>query len=163
MKGLVKVLASGLGTGFSPLAPGTVGSLLGGVVYWYAMPDHLDFRGWAAYVLIVIAGFFLGVFVSGRAEAFWGHDARRIVIDEVVGMWATMAFLPTDHGQAEALCLLLAGFLLFRGLDIWKPFPVRQSQALPGGWGVMVDDLLAAVYANLVLQLGWVLYQTLLI
>jgi phosphatidylglycerophosphatase A len=161
VKGLVKVLASGLGTGFSPLAPGTMGSLLGAVIYWYAMPDHLDFRGWALYLLLVILAFFLGVFVSGRAEAFWGHDAHRIVIDEVVGMWVTMAFLPTNHGFAQALGLLTAGFLLFRAFDIWKPFPIRSTERLPGGWGVMVDDQLAGIYANLVLQLGWYLYQTL--
>lgn len=143
MKALVRVLASGLGSGLSPLAPGTAGSLLSAVIYWF-----VDIRtGWL-YLVILIFSFFLGVFVSGQAETFWGHDAGRIVIDEVVGMWVTMTFLP------RSLLLLVIGFFLFRGLDIWKPFPIRQAQRLPGGWGVMLDDLLSGISANLLLHLG---------
>lgn len=150
MKGLVRVLASGLGTGFSPLAPGTVGSLLAAVLYWL-----IAIRSWWLYLSVLVVGMSLGVYVSGQAEILWGHDAGRIVIDEVVGMWVTMAFLP------RSFLLLASGFFLFRGLDIWKPFPIRRSQRFPGGWGVMTDDLIAGVYANLLLQLGWFLYQTL--
>ena len=143
MRGLARILASGLGTGFSPWAPGTVGSLLAAVIYWF-----VDARTWWIYLIVLILGFLLGVYVSGKAEALWGHDAGRIVIDEVVGMWVTMAFLP------KAFWLLVIGFFLFRGLDIWKPFPVRRSQRLPGGLGVMTDDLLAGCYANLLLHLA---------
>ena len=150
MKGLVRVLASGLGTGFSPLAPGTAGSLLAAVLFWL-----IAIRSWWLYLSVLVVGMSLGVYVSGQAETLWGHDAGRIVIDEVVGMWVTMAFLP------RTFLLLACGFFLFRGLDIWKPFPIRRSQRLPGGWGVMTDDLIAGVYANLILQLGWFLYQTL--
>jgi phosphatidylglycerophosphatase A len=150
VKGLVRVLASGLGTGFSPLAPGTAGSLLAALLYWL-----IAIRSWWLYLSVLVVGMFLGVYVSGQAELLWGHDAGRIVIDEVVGMWVTMAFLP------RSFLLLASGFFLFRGLDIWKPFPIRRSQRFPGGWGVMTDDLIAGVYANLLLQLGWFLYQTL--
>lgn len=146
MRGLARVLASGLGTGFSPWAPGTVGSLLAAVIYWI-----VDVRTWWIYLIVLALGFLLGVYVSGKAEALWGHDAGRIVIDEVVGMWVAMAFLP------KAFWFLVIGFFLFRGLDIWKPFPVRRSQRLPGGWGVMTDDLLAGCYANILLHLAWFL------
>ena len=81
------------------------------------------------------------------AEKDWGHDAGKIVIDEVVGMWITLWLVP------KSLMLYAIGFVLFRVFDILKPLGVRQSQKLPGGWGVMVDDLLAGVYANLILQL----------
>lgn len=144
MRGLARVLASGLGTGFSPWAPGTVGSLLAAIIYWI-----VDVRTWWIYPIVLALGFLLGVYVSGKAEVLWGHDAGRIVIDEVVGMWVAMAFLP------KAFWLLVIGFFLFRGLDIWKPFPVRRSQRLPGGWGVMTDDLLAGCYANILLHLAW--------
>jgi len=144
VRGLARVLASGLGTGFSPWAPGTVGSLLGAVIYWI-----VDVRTWWIYLIVLVLGFLLGVYVSGKAEALWGHDAGSIVIDEVVGMWVAMAFLP------KAFWLLVIGFFLFRGLDIWKPFPVRRSQRLPGGWGVMTDDLLAGCYSNFLLHLAW--------
>jgi len=144
VRGLARVLASGLGTGFSPWAPGTVGSLLAAVIYWI-----VDVRTWWIYPIVLALGFLLGVYVSGKAEALWGHDAGRIVIDEVVGMWVAMAFLP------KAFWLLVIGFFLFRVLDIWKPFPVRRSQKLPGGWGVMTDDLLAGCYANILLHLAW--------
>lgn len=146
MRGLARVLASGLGTGFSPWAPGTVGSLLAAVIYWI-----VDVRTWWIYLIVLALGFLLGVYVSGKAEALWGHDAGRIVIDEVVGMWVAMTFLP------KAFWFLVIGFFLFRGLDIWKPFPVRRSQRLPGGWGVMTDDLLAGCYANILLHLAWFL------
>lgn len=146
MKALVRVLASGLGSGFSPLAPGTAGSLLSAVIYWF-----VDIRIWWLYLVILGFSFFLGVFVSGQAEVLWGYDAGRIVIDEVVGMWVTMTFLP------RSVFLLVIGFFLFRGLDIWKPFPIRQAQRLPGGWGVMMDDLLAGICANLLLHLGGLL------
>ncbi len=146
MRGLVRVLASGLGTGFSPWAPGTAGSLLAAVIYWF-----VDVPTWWIYLTVLALGFFLGVFVSGKAEVLWGRDAGRIVIDEVVGMWVTMTFLP------RAFWLLALGFFLFRGLDIWKPFPVRRSQRLRAGWGVMVDDLIAGCYVNILLNLAWFL------
>lgn len=80
-------------------------------------------------------------------EKDWGHDSGRIVWDEVVGMMITVAALPKEW------LIYLVAFIVFRFFDILKPFPVNKSQNLPHGWGVMVDDVLAGIYANIVLQI----------
>jgi len=101
----------------------------------------MDVWTWAEMVAV---GSLVGVWASGRAEEAWGRDAHRIVIDEVVGMWVAVAFLPKTS--------LTAGlaFLIFRLMDIVKPFPAGLCQRLPGGWGVMADDIVAGAYAGLV-------------
>ena len=95
----------------------------------------------------------LAVPVATRAEALFGEqDSGRIVIDEVAGYFWAVALLPLPHGGWPLLRLLLAAFLLFRLFDIWKPWPVRGLQRLPGGYGVVLDDVVAGLYANLVLR-----------
>lgn len=94
-----------------------------------------------------MALFFLGVFVSGRAERKLGHDAGCIIIDEFVGYFLCVLFLP------KSLLMAIYTFVVFRVFDIAKPQPIRLSQKLKGGWGVMVDDVLAAVYTNLFMQI----------
>jgi phosphatidylglycerophosphatase A len=135
------MLASAGFAGYCPIAPGTAGSLTGLLIWWFGA----DLNIWLQLSFIVTL-FFLGVWAATLAEKDWGHDAGKIVIDEVLGMWVTLWLVP------KSLWLFAAGFLLFRVFDIIKPLGARQSQKLPGGWGVMVDDLLAGVYANLVLQ-----------
>ena len=96
----------------------------------------------------------LEVLVCGEAEKKLGHDAHPIVADEVAGMMITMCGVPAfGPGHPSHALALAAGFVLFRIFDIWKPPPVNQAQALPGGIGVVTDDVLAGIYANLVLQL----------
>jgi phosphatidylglycerophosphatase A len=138
----VKMLASAGFAGYCPIAPGTSGSLAGLILWWFGA----DLNIWLQ-LSFIITLFFLGVWAATLAEKDWGHDAGRIVIDEVMGMWVTLWLLP------KSWWLFAVGFLLFRAFDIIKPLGARQSQKLPGGWGVMVDDLLAGVYANLVLQI----------
>lgn len=138
----VKALASAGFAGYCPIAPGTAGSLLGLLIWWFGA----DLNIWLQLSFIVTL-FFLGVWAATLAEKDWGHDAGKIVIDEIMGMWVTLWLLP------KSLLLYAIGFLLFRAFDIIKPLGARQSQKLPGGWGVMVDDLLAGIYANVVLQL----------
>lgn len=145
MKPLARTIASGLYSGYSPVAPGTVGSLVGLVFY-----PGLASLGLGGYCLICVLAFFVGVWASGEAESSYGKDGRRIVIDEIVGMWVALLGLP------PRLSLVVAGFFIFRLFDIVKPFPAHRSQRLPGGWGVMMDDLVAGVYANLALRaLAW--------
>jgi phosphatidylglycerophosphatase A len=98
-------------------------------------------------LLITLGLFLLGVYSSGKVEAGWGKDSYRIVIDEVAGMCLTLLFVPVRWPY------LLAGLLLFRVFDITKPFYIRRMENLSGGWGVMMDDILAGAYANLLLQL----------
>lgn len=94
-------------------------------------------------VIAAVAG--LAVWCSGIAEKSLGHDAKPIVIDEVAGQWITL--IAAQHN----MFLIITGFFLFRLMDIWKPFPANLSQKLPGGWGVVADDVIAGGYAAVVL------------
>ncbi|HIE04188.1 MAG TPA: phosphatidylglycerophosphatase A [Candidatus Latescibacteria bacterium] len=147
MRRLALILASGGPFGYAPVAPGTAGSILGLLIYWIL--PRMDAWTW---VEIITVGFLVGVWASGRAEDEWGRDAHRIVIDEVVGTLASVAFLPKASLTAGL------GFLIFRLMDVVKPFPVGHCQRLPGGWGVMADDVVAGAYAGLatwgILQMG---------
>ena len=148
MGALIILLSTGCYAGYTPRAPGTAGSVLGvGLVWVLAGPLGLTLP---YYLLATAVLFVLGVWVSGHAEPRFGHDGPEIVIDEIVGVLIVFAGIPLD------LWTVVAGFVLFRVLDIWKPFPCDRMQRLPGGLGVMMDDAVAAVYAHLLLLLiGW--------
>ena len=133
------------GIGYSPVAPGTAGSLAGLVLYgifrWAGITPPVEA---AIIVALVLAGAWSGTI----AERHFGTtDPSAGVIDEVAGMLVTLYLLPVTW------TLAVVGFLLFRLLDVIKPFPARRFEALHGGWGMMADDLMAAVYANLALRL----------
>lgn len=139
------VLATGFGSGYAPIAPGTAGSLVGlgfvSLLHYFSSP-------WFVTFLIILAVFFLGVYVSGQVERDTGEkDSSRIVIDEIAGMLLAGFLIPPGW-------IYLAGaFLAFRLFDIAKPFPARLAERkLPGGWGVMTDDIVAGAYANLLIQ-----------
>lgn len=170
-------IAQGFGIGRIPFAPGTWGSLLG--VVWSVLLFALC--PLAILAVAVLLSVLLAVWICGAAERILGEkDPGSIVLDEIVAMpivyasfpvfftwlsvswdgkeWQKLLFAmpPTPHLTALLTWwpILLAGFLLFRLFDIWKPWPVRPLQKLPGGWGVVVDDLAAAVLANVALFLG---------
>ncbi len=147
-----KVIASGLGTGYAPVAPGTAGSLLGIVVFYLLnfVSYKLDFHELLILVLnlVVIVGFlFLGVYAIKNVHKEWEHDASKIVIDEIVGVWIAVIAIPL-HWQ-----YYLLGFVLFRFFDIIKPLFIRKLDNLKSDWSVILDDVLAGVYANIVIQL----------
>ena len=140
---VIQVLATGFGAGLSPVAPGTMGTLVGLVICLFSYP-----LAWPLRLLYVVAISAVSVYVAGQAEKLYGKkDDQRIVIDEIAGLQVTM--LPV---AITGLHLLLA-FVLFRIFDIWKPFPLNHFQKFPGGWGVVADDLGAGVYGGLVLFL----------
>lgn len=129
--------------GLVPAAPGTMGTLaaFGPAVLVSKLPGLL-------YPAALAAFFLLSVWAAGRAEAFFGRkDAPEVVVDEVAGFLVTMLYIP-----ATPLNLFI-GFALFRLFDIAKPFPVRRAEVLPGGWGVVLDDILAGVYSNIILRI----------
>jgi phosphatidylglycerophosphatase A len=138
----VLCLATVGGAGFFPVASGTFASLL-------AMPLYYGLRGSVGlYVAVTVLCCAVGVWAAGAAEAYLGEkDPHAVVIDEIAGYLISAAFLPSH------IFYPIAAFFLFRLFDIWKPFPARQSQALPGGWGIMIDDVIAGIYANALLQL----------
>lgn len=139
--------------GYFPFAPGTVGSAAGLAFYalvWWSGSTVVE-------VSLIVALFAAGVWAGTTAERYFGGvDPGPIVVDEVVGMLITLAFIPVGWSGA------IAGFFLFRLFDVIKPFPARRLEALHGGLGVMADDAMAAVYANLSLRLamwafpGWI-------
>ena len=96
--------------------------------------------------VVLTAVFFVGVYTAGELERTWGKDPRRVVIDEGMGFLVTVAFLP--HGFWTAV----VGFLLFRLLDILKPLPIRRLERLPGGWGIVADDVMAGLYGNAIIR-----------
>jgi len=136
------ILATGLGCGYVPVAPGTVGSLVG--VLFYLVFNSLS-SFWVN-VFFLVCLFAIGIYVSGMAEkALQEKDARAIVIDEIHGMFLTLLLLPKQT-------YLVVAFVLFRVFDILKPFPARLvEQRMRGGLAIMVDDVVAAGYAILTL------------
>jgi len=137
-------LSFGLGTGLSPKAPGTVGSLLGFPLYWALMGLPLN-QQWLSLAVLFLLGIWCCEF-TGRALGVSDHGA--IVWDEVVAMAAVLITVPLSISWA------LAAFASFRLFDIWKPFPISWADRhVKGGLGVMVDDVLAAVMAMLLLQI----------
>ncbi|HEY2432989.1 MAG TPA: phosphatidylglycerophosphatase A [Vicinamibacterales bacterium] len=130
--------------GYFPVAPGTVGSAAGLIVYllvWWTRSPIIE-------VGLIAVTFFVGTWAATHAERYFGGiDPGPVVIDEVLGMLITLAFIPAGWSAA------LAGFLLFRVADVIKPFPANRFEKLHGGLGIMADDAMAGVYANLALRL----------
>jgi phosphatidylglycerophosphatase A len=137
-------VATGLGSGYSPFAPGTAGSAVGLLLFWPLHQAPATMQVAAVAILFVV-----GVVASTRVARGVGiEDPGIVVVDEVVGMWTSLLFLPFTPATA------VAGFVLFRIMDVFKPYPARQFESLPGGWGIMADDLMAGIYANLLLRAG---------
>ncbi len=198
---LALAIATALGVGYIPKAPGTFGSLVGiavailthpvslivivGLLFFGAVGLGFDvpmFRGHSAPVLLLIPSLvalvivgLIGVWSSSRAATYTGiKDPQYVVIDEVSGMQLTLILaivplglptrlLPADDASVFALYsalsllnwkYLLLGFILFRVFDIWKPWPVRRLEKLPGGWGIMADDWMAGIYAAILLRVA---------
>lgn len=140
----IHFLAFGFGSGLSPKAPGTVGTLA--AIPLYLLLVQLPVWG---YALAIVLTFLLGIWLCGESSKRLGvHDHGGIVWDEFVGFWITMLFAPTGW------VWIIVGFVLFRIFDIWKPYPIcLADKYVHGGFGIMLDDVLAGIYALLVLQL----------
>jgi len=130
--------------GYFPIAPGTVGSAAGLVVYllvWWTQSPAVE-------IALIVATFAAGTWAATHAERYFGGiDPGPVVIDEVLGMLITLAFIPAGWTA------VVAGFVLFRVFDVIKPFPADRLEKFHGGFGIMADDAMAGVYANLALRL----------
>jgi phosphatidylglycerophosphatase A len=134
-------LATAFGVGYVPMAPGTFGSLVG-LVLWTVLPASP-----AMQVVAIAVVFVVGSWSAGVAERHFARtDPSHVVIDEVLGILMTLFLNPVRWPGA------ILGFLLFRVADVIKPFPANRLERLPGGLGVMADDAMAAIYANLALR-----------
>lgn len=146
-------IAQGFGIGRIPVAPGTFGSVLGVALFAALLRSHS--------IIVIIAGIIitsiLSVWLCGEAEKILGQtDPGSVVLDEIAAM--PLCFLGTvcligpkpEVFLRQGWWFTLGVFVVFRIFDVWKPWPIRKSQDLPGGWGVTIDDLLAAVYVNII-------------
>jgi phosphatidylglycerophosphatase A len=134
-------LATALGAGYAPVAPGTWGSAVG-LLLWFVLPS----TPWIQ-ALVIVAVVAAGVWSGGVAERHFGRaDPGQVVIDEVAGMLVTLFLNPVGRVGA------VGGFFLFRVADILKPFPARRLERLDGGLGIMADDVMAGIYANVALR-----------
>lgn len=153
------------GVGYLPVAPGTYGSAVGVLIYllfassevranlYFLQHDWQDAQitAWihAFYLILFLLFCLLGIWASNRAvKIFQNKDPQKVVVDEVIGQLITFLFIPF----AVSWYFVIAGFLLFRLFDIWKPYPIDSLQNLPAGIGVCADDILAGVYAGTVLS-----------
>ena len=156
------------GVGYIPGAPGTYGSLIAvgiylvisGVESSFALhgiasglrPEQISAFHWALNSVLLITFCILGIIASERAISLLGNnDPKQAVVDELMGQFITFAFIPFGLSWP----FILAGFLLFRLFDIWKPYPIDDLQVLPGGLGVCADDIVAGVYAGICLAIGY--------
>lgn len=136
----IKAIATFFGVGYLPFMPGTWGSLAGALIYF--LVKHNIYLLWAIFLLLLGLGFW----AAGKAEALFGKkDDRRIVIDEVCGIMLVYLILP------DSFAFLIIGFMLFRAIDILKPYPIKRLQSIRGSLGIMADDILAALYTYIII------------
>jgi len=143
IKRFVLFFATGFGVGYSPIVPGTLGTLITIPIYYFLSTIQTPI-----YEVTLVAFFFLSLWVSEKAEIFFGKkDDPRIVIDEMMGFLITMLWVP------KTALFIIIGFFLFRFFDIVKPPPIRLVERAQGGFGVVLDDVVAGVYSNIILQI----------
>ncbi|MFK7981025.1 MAG: phosphatidylglycerophosphatase A [Saprospiraceae bacterium] len=150
MKSLHKIIATAFGAGYVPIAPGTAGALLGCILlaaytHFIGFNNNTNFQ--IGFSIIIILTTLAGVWATRNLQAEWGEDPSKVVIDEVIGVWINLLFVPLNW---QNICI---GFVLFRFFDIAKPLGIRKMEAFENGWGVMLDDVLAGIYGNMVLQI----------
>ena len=141
------IVATGFGSGFSPVAPGTAGALLATVIwgiFMFFFPYNMVWLLTAVLILVFTIG---GIGAANHLEKFWGKDPSRVVVDEMVGVWIALLAVPEGGGVGYPL----AAFVLFRLFDIFKPLGIRSMENFKGGVGVMMDDILAGVYSFILL------------
>lgn len=145
-----KMIATSFGVGFLPVAPGTWGALLAIVLwlplYLWAAPAVIFWVTLAAAVVYTVAG----TWASTESEKYWGKDPVAACADETVGQWISL--LPLSYGVAvEPWWMIPVSLALFRFFDIYKPLGIRSMERLPGGYGMMADDILAGIYSVVIL------------
>ena len=164
---LAWIIGSGFGAGFSPIAPGTAGSLAAALILYFVSWQLIDspVSPIAALamllvvsLMVIVVGFFVGVWATGKMSTPDAPDPGTAVWDEFVGMW--IAGLATvfmgwifGFGWLFVGIGMLVSFFIFRCLDVWKPWPCRQLERLHGGWGIMLDDVAAGLIALVIMSL----------
>jgi phosphatidylglycerophosphatase A len=140
---LDKIIATGFGIGSIRKGGGTLAAAVCGLVWYLSFSGGYDP---VVVLLVTVALTDVGLWSAQKAEKYWGIDSHHVVIDEIAGMCLSLLFIPVT------IATVVTAFVLFRIFDIWKPLYIRRLEALPGGVGVMADDLLAGLYTNIILQ-----------
>ena len=143
------LIGSGFGTGYCPVAPGTAGALLALLVW---LGTDLLFPGgtvWWITLALLLVFLPVGIVAADCLERYWGKDPSRVTIDEVAGTWVALLAVPSGKIWAA-----IAAFALFRFFDIYKPLGIRKMESFRGGWGIMMDDVLAGFYSFLTITLA---------
>jgi phosphatidylglycerophosphatase A len=137
-----KALGSGFYTGYVPFAPGTFGSLVALMIYLIPGVENPT-------ILLMLISLFtvLGISIGNKFETLYGKDPKQCTIDEMVGMWITLLFIP------KKIWFIIVAFIIWRFLDIVKPFPANIAEKLNGGLGIMLDDIIAGIYALTILHI----------
>ena len=150
---LPMLIASGFGVGFSPIAPGTVGAIFA-ICCWLGLSLFFSASDvWWLTMVVILFFVRVGIWAANRLQPYWGEDPSQIVVDEMVGMWIPLLIVPI-----EKIEYILMAFLLFRFFDIVKPLGIRKMEYLPGGVGVMLDDVLSGIYSFIVLiVIRWII------
>ncbi len=139
---IAKLIGTGFYSGYSPLIPGTAGSIVGLIIYMIPGIENI-----IIFLPLIIIFYFAGLYSSALLEKKLGDDPSVVVIDEIVGMWISLLFIE------KSFPIIIAAFILFRLFDIFKPFPCRQLEKLPNGWGIMLDDVFAGIYTSIVIHI----------
>jgi phosphatidylglycerophosphatase A len=142
-----KLLGSGFYTGYIPFIPGTFGSLAALIIYY--VPGFEKLTIMIPFIIIFIA---YGIYAGNKFENFYGKDPSQCTIDEVVGTWISLLFLPKNIG------ISILSFIIWRVLDIIKPFPARNFEKLKGGLGIMMDDIASGIYTLIIVHLILIIF-----
>ena len=151
---LAFAIATVFKAGYIPIAPGTVGSIIGLLVFWLIK----DYASFTIEMFVAAALFFAGVWASTIVEqVLERHDPGVVIVDEVVGMLISLMLLP------PTTTVIFLAFFLFRFFDIVKPYPARWCEQLSRGWGIMMDDVVAGLYVNVLIHIAlWIVPQWLM-
>lgn len=157
---LPKFISTSFGAGFFPWGPGTMGAIVGLILWLPLLLTHSPANALLINAALIVVFTFLGIWSANVAEKYWGPDPSKVVMDETVGQWIAMLPLcvfasePNPMQSTGFWVFALISLALFRFFDIFKPLGVRKMEDLPGGVGVMADDILAGIYSAFVLYLS---------
>jgi len=135
-----KIVGTGLGTGYSPVAPGTAGSAAAYAIY--LIPGFADYYIMIPLIAICVLA---GVLIGTEFEKYHGKDPSIFTLDEFIGSWIALLFLP------ENIYMIISSFFIWRILDILKPFPANRFENIGGGWGIILDDIMSGFYSLLIM------------
>lgn len=142
-----KFIGSGFLTGYIPFAPGTFGSILALGIYFIPFFQNI-------YIILgfSIISFLIGIPLGNYFEKIYGKDPKQFTLDEFVGMWIALLYLP------ESISLIIATFIIWRVLDILKPYPINKMELIKGGLGIMLDDVVAGMYSLIIIYIFKILF-----